>query len=220
VVSLSDWQLTNDPATVYVVDSDPAVASLIDGLSADLSACCQAYGSPEEFLAAGCADRPGCLVTEFRLPGMSGIELLDALSRQSPALPVVFLTAYAEVPLVVKVMQNGAVTVIEKPPSWPELWDGIRQAIARDTRNWQLKKQRDQLQRRLDRITPDERQVLDLIMSGKPNKAIAHQLEISVRTVESRRHQIFRKTRASSVAELVRMVLRVDSGDDPRLGRH
>ncbi len=165
------------------------------------------YENGEEFLAAYRESRSGCLVTEIRLLGMSGLELQQTMAAEQIALPVIFLTQYAETRLTVKAMQNGALTVLDKPANSQDLWDAIRRALALDQQSRRVDAAHNETKRRLARLTKKEWQVLDLLIEGKTNKVIANSLDISVRTVEARRHQIFKKTKTDSLAQLVRLIL-------------
>lgn len=141
---------------------------------------------------------------------MSGLELQEELTSRGITLPVVVLTAYARTALTVRAVQAGAVTVLEKPYQDDDLWDAIRKALAQDAASRVERRRRQDIRRRLARLTPAQYQVMDLIVAGKPNKVIAQELDVSVRTVENRRHEVFQVMQAGSVAELVRMVIDAD----------
>ena len=159
--------------------------------------------------------RPGCLITDVRMLNMSGLELQEELLRRGIALPVVVLTAYARTAITVRAVKAGAVTVLEKPYQDDDLWDAIRKALAQDAAGRTEHRHRQELQRRIARLTPAQRGVMDLIVTGKPNKVIAQELDVSIRTVENRRHEVFEVMQAGSVAELVRMVIDVDLDGEP-----
>ncbi len=146
--------------------------------------------------------------------GMNGIELQESLASDCMTLPIIFVTAHPETAFTVRAMQNGAITVLDKPHSEQELWDAIRKGVSLDQAVRRIDERRGEVRRRLARLTQKERQVLDLLVDGKTNKAIAGQLGISIRTVEARRHQLFKKTRTDSVAELVKLILQLDVTDD------
>ena len=171
------------------------------------------YATAEAFLNELGPEACGCVVTEFRLLGINGIDLQQALAADGFALPVIFVTAYPETTLTVSAMQNGAVTVLEKPFREQELWDSISKALRRNQTIMRIDAKHSEFRRRLTRLTKKEREVLDLLMQGEPNKAIANSLNISLRTVEARRHNIFKKTSTDSIAELVRMILQSGSGE-------
>ncbi|MHC4403772.1 MAG: response regulator transcription factor, partial [Planctomycetota bacterium] len=169
--------------------------------------------SAEAFLDAYVEGRPGCLVTDVRMLGMSGLELQEELNRRNIQLPVIVLTAYPRTPLTVRAIQAGAVTLLEKPYEDDNLWDAIRKALARDAATRPEHERRREIRRRASLLGPAEHEVMQRIVRGKPNKAIARQLDVSVRTVENRRREVFRKMRADSVAQLVRLV--IEAGLDP-----
>jgi FixJ family two-component response regulator len=198
--------------TVFVVDDDRAARDSVCALVRSLGVRAESFASAEDFLAHYDADRPGCLVTDVRMFGMSGVELQQKLQEDGVPLPVIVITAFARTPLTVKVMQQGAVTLLEKPYAEDELWGAIRRALAIDAAGRKEYRQRQELRRRLERLTPQEREVLDAVVDGKPNKAIARELDVSIRTVENRRRDVFAKMQAHSVAELVKLVIQAEQG--------
>ena len=193
--------------TVFVVDDDRMARDSVCALVRSLGMRAQSFASGEEFLAQYTPDLPGCLVTDVRMLGMSGVELQQRLNEDGVTLPVIVLTAFARTSLTVKVMQQGAVTLLEKPYEEDDLWDAIRKALAEDAQTRQDLGWLQELQRRLGTLTAKERDVLDGIVAGKANKVIARDLDVSIRTVENRRRDIFTKMQADSVAELVRLII-------------
>ena len=193
-------------STVYIVDDDAASRASVQALVASMDVRSRVFASAEEFLQAYDPAEPGCLVTDLRMLGMSGVELLEKLRSRGINIPTIVLSAYADVPVTVKAMQLGAVTLLEKPCRQLELWDAIRKALQVENENRARQQRMRQLRERLAALTPQEVQVLDLISQGVPNKAIAHRVNVSLRTVEARRKSIFKKTGTRSVAELVRMI--------------
>ena len=198
--------MATDP-TVFVVDDDEDARDSVCVLVRSMGIPAEPFASAEEFLAGYVKGRPGCLVTDVRMLGMSGIELQEELIQRNISLPVIVLTAYARTRVTVRVMAAGAVTLLEKPYDEDELWDAIRKALARDAQRWEGVQRQREVRSRVDQLTPGERAVMDLIVQGQPNKTIARKLEISVRAVENRRSAIFTKMQADSVAELVRLVI-------------
>jgi two-component system response regulator FixJ len=198
--------------TVFVVDDDRQARESVCALVRSLGLRAESFASAEEFLASFTPDRAGCLVTDVRMLGMSGVELQQKLNEAGAPLPVIVLTAYARTPLTVKVMQQGALTLLEKPYEEDDLWDAIRRALAQDTNRRQQHEHVERIRGRLASLTDKEREVLDGIVAGKPNKNIARELDVSIRTVENRRRDIFAKTQTDSVAELVRMVIDAEAG--------
>lgn len=195
----------NEEPTVFLVDDDPAVLRSLTALVKVVFPRVEAYGSAAEFLAAYHADRPGCLVLDVAMPRMSGLELHRQLLEEKTALPVVFITGHGNVQMAVEAMQAGAVDFLEKPFREQQLWDSIRKALQLDERNRRRQARRRQAEMRIARLTPGERDVLDLILEGKLNKEIAAGLSLSVRTVEDRRARLMKKMQVNSVVELVRL---------------
>ncbi|MEN1679012.1 MAG: response regulator [Planctomycetota bacterium] len=192
---------------VYVVDDDPASREAVSLLVDEMGVAAESFGSAEEFLERYSGHRPACLVTDVRMLRMSGLELQEELNRRGVHMATVVLTAYADTPVTVRAIKNGAVTLLEKPCRDLELWDAIREALDQDAKRWAEDQRRLEMQSRLEGLSPSERAVLDLLMDGDPNKAIASKLDVSVRTVEVRRQSIYTKMGADSVAELVRRVV-------------
>ncbi len=199
-------------AIVYIVDDEPAALEAVSALVGVMGLASRAYRSAEEFLAAYDGHRPGCLVTDVRMLGMSGIELQERLARQGITLAVVVLTAYPDTQTTVRAIKGGAVTLLEKPCRDQELWDAIRTALAHDREESRREARQREIRERLESLTPAELQVLERIVQGDSNKAMARQLGVSVRTIEVRRQRIFHKLASESVAELVRMYLEAHPG--------
>jgi len=193
--------------TVYVVDDDRDSRMSVCALVRSMGIQAESFSSAEEFLASYRKGQPGCLVTDVRMLGMSGLELQEKLLELNMPLPVVVLTAFASTPMTVQAMKLGAVTLLEKPAEENRLWESIRDALAQDTATRSRVETRDECRRRLDTLTPAEREVMDFVVEGVANKVIAKRLGKSLRTVEARRGEIFRKTQVDSVAQLVRLVM-------------
>jgi FixJ family two-component response regulator len=195
--------------TIFIVDDDAAVRDALKLLLRSVGQAVEAYGSAQEFLDAYSEDRPGCLVLDIRMPGMSGLELQQKLNERHSILPIIFITGHGDVPMAVEAMQAGAVDFIQKPFRDQDLIDRINQALDKDANNRLALGERNDIRRRLDTLTPREREVLDLVVHGKANKVIAGDLKLSQRTVEIHRARVMEKMQASSLAHLVRMVLEV-----------
>jgi RNA polymerase sigma factor (sigma-70 family) len=193
--------------TVFLVDDDPAMRRSVAALVEIAFPCVETFASAADFLAAYQPDRPGCLVLDVAMPGMNGLELQQKLVAEKIDLPIVFITGHANVPMAVEAMQAGAVNFLEKPFHDQQLWDSIQAALDIDVQNRRRKARRQTLQDRLSQLNEGERAVLNLILDGKINKAIAEELGISTRTVEDRRSRIMKKMDASSVAELVQLTM-------------
>jgi FixJ family two-component response regulator len=203
----------NEPAIVFVVDDDAAVRESVCALVESMGLKSAAFPSAENFLSAPRPDVPGCVVADLSMEGMSGLDLQRKLAEAGDPIPIVVIAASASVAVAVRAMQEGAVTLLEKPCGSQELWDAISKAIQRDTRARQRREERRQLAERLGRLTADERRVLDMMVAGEPNKHIALRFDVSRRTIESRRRSIFQKMEANNLAELVRMFATVESLD-------
>ncbi|HEU4485981.1 MAG TPA: response regulator FixJ [Povalibacter sp.] len=195
--------------TIFVVDDDSAVRDALKLLLRSVGQAVETFGSGQEFIDAYTEDRPGCLVLDIRMPGMSGLELQQKLNERHSILPIIFITGHGDVPMAVEAMQAGAVDFIQKPFRDQDLIDRINQALEKDGNNRAALGERNDIRRRLETLTPREREVLDLVVHGKANKVIAGDLKLSQRTVEIHRARVMEKMQASSLAHLVRMVLEV-----------
>ena len=163
------------------------------------------YGSGDEFLESVEERRPGCLVLDIRMPGLGGLELQDELIQRGSTLPIIFITGHGDVPMAVEAMQKGAVDFIQKPFRDQDLLDRVREALLTDKERRQEQEKHDEVERRLSRLTNREREVFDLVVTGKPNKVIAYELGVSQRTVEIHRARVMEKMQAKSLADLVKM---------------
>jgi FixJ family two-component response regulator len=169
----------------------------------------EVYASAQAFLDAYHDDRPGCLVLDVRMPGMSGLELQERLNERRAILPIIFITGHGDVPMAVEALQAGALDFLQKPFRDQELLERIAKALDRDAANRRELQERRAIAERFETLTPRERKVMELVTQGKANKVIAGDLDISQRTVEIHRARVMEKTRASSLAHLVRMALRL-----------
>jgi FixJ family two-component response regulator len=194
-------------STVYVVDDDAASRRLIASLLEAIFPYVQAFESAAEFLDAYENGRPGCLVLDVAMPGMSGLELQRTLVDRGIQLPIVFLTGHANVQMAVGAMQAGAVNFLEKPFREQELWESVRHALDLDRKRRKERVGRTDGEQRVSKLAPGEREVLALILEGMFNKEIAAQLNLSIRTVEDRRARLMRKLEVNSVVELVQLTM-------------
>lgn len=200
---------------VFVVDDDQGARASVCALVQSMGLTAESFSSAEQFLEFYKGDHLGCVVTDVRMLGMSGLELQERLNEMGSILPVVVLTAYATTSLAVRAMKSGAVTMLDKPYHEDELWNAIRKALSLDANRRVAQEHSLELRKRLDTLTDSERIVLDHVVSGKANKVIARRLDVSIRTVENRRRDIFKKMQAESAVELVRLVIEagVDIGE-------
>jgi FixJ family two-component response regulator len=202
----------SDEPVIYVVDDDVQARKAVTTLVEAMGLATVGYNSAEEFLAAYDGHRPACLVTDVRMLGMSGLELQEELIRRGVKISVVVLTGFATTPGTVRAMRNGALTLLEKPCRDDELWEAIRNGIAADREAFAMEQSREETQRRFETLTAKEREVLKHIAGGDANKIVARKMNVSLRTVELHRQSVFTKMGADSLAELVRMVVLLESG--------
>ena len=182
--------------TAYVVDDDESIRTLWRWLMESNGIAVQTFASAAEFIASYRRDQPGCLVLDVRMPGMSGLELQDYLRRNAIEIPIVFTSGHGDIPTAVSAIKGGAVDFIQKPFSYREVVSIIEKAFQRDA---EIRVAAS----RLASLTERERAVMQCIIEGKPNKLIACELEISIKTVEYHRAKLMEKAGASSIAELV-----------------
>lgn len=195
----------NRQATVWLVDDDQAFLTLVRRLVESAGLLAAPFTSAESFLEACDPEQPGCLVTDLRMPGMSGLELQSLLSRRAPGLPVILISGQADVTSAVQAMKLHAVDVIEKPFRNAQLLDRIQHAVRLDqSRRTDLAAQR-RLTARLQALTSRERDVMELVVAGQANKLIARQLDLSVKTIEYHRGKLMKKLDVVHVADLVRL---------------
>ncbi|MFP6610110.1 MAG: response regulator transcription factor [Deltaproteobacteria bacterium] len=194
-------------ATVFVVDDDTAMRESLRFLVESVGLDVETFERAEDFLERYDAERPGCLILDVRMPEVSGLELQERLAEYGSGLPIIMVTGYGDVPMAVRAMRNGAVDFIEKPFSDQHLIDRVQEAIARDRLRRTERKGRESVARRVSTLSAREREVLDLVVTGKANKVIAHELGLSPKTVEAHRARLMKKLNVSSVAELVQLSL-------------
>ncbi len=163
------------------------------------------FASGDEFLEKVDDHRAGCLVLDIRMPGLGGLELQEELIRRGSALPIIFITGHGDVPMAVDAMQKGAVDFIQKPFRDQDLLDRVREALISDEQQRKKQQEHAEIAERLARLTNREREVFDLVVTGKPNKVIAYELGVSQRTVEIHRARVMEKMQARSLADLVKM---------------
>jgi two-component system response regulator FixJ len=195
-----------DRATVSIVDDDEAIRDSLSTLLEASGFKIAPYASAEAFLAAPAAG-VGCVLVDVRMPGMSGIELEDELARRGSRVPVIVMTGHADVALAVRAMKAGAVDFVEKPFDEPALLAAIRRACDLGRETARAAAAEAAIGERLTLLTPREREVLDALVAGKPNKIIAYELAISPRTVEIHRSRVMEKMQARTLSDLVRMTL-------------
>lgn len=193
-------------AVVHLIDDDDGVRQAVAFLLTTSGFAVRVYESALAFLDALSSVQPGCIVTDVRMPGMDGLALQRELIARDIRLPVIVITGHADVPLAVEAMKAGAVDFLEKPFPDDALLSAIRVAIDRHARDSRLGDEVGAIRAKLDSLSPREREVLDGLVAGLPNKTIAYDLNISARTVEVHRANLMTRMGAHSLADLVRMV--------------
>ncbi len=194
---------------VFVIDDDPSVRRAIRRLIGSVGLQVELFGSAKEFLRGERLDAPSCLVLDIRLPGISGLDFQRGLAEANIHIPIIFITAHGDIPMTVRAMKAGAVEFLTKPFRDQDLLDAIHVALERDRAKRQQEEEMATLHQRWESLTPREREVLPLVVSGLLNKQIAGEIGTSETTVKVHRGQLMRKMGADSLAELVRLAERI-----------
>jgi FixJ family two-component response regulator len=206
-------------ATVFLVDDEPSVLRAIARLLRSAGFNVETFRSPQEFLDGYDPNTTGCLVLDVAMPGLSGLDLQEALCSKAIELPIIFLTARADIPMSVQAMKRGAVDFLMKPANDEELLEAIRTGIDRDVANRQARADRLGIQERLATLTPREREVLAHVISGKLNKQVAADLGTVEKTIKVHRARVMKKMQVQSLAELVRVAERAGIRTPPNANR-
>lgn len=199
--------MSTETATVFVVDDDAAVRDSLSLMMRSVDLQAETFESATDFLDGFDPQRAGCLVLDIRMPGISGMELHKKLNDIGSILPIIFITGHGDVPMAVEAMQRGAVDFLQKPYRDQDLLDRINAALDQDAETRKDLTEIHAIRKRMQKLTPREHEVMDLVVNGKPNKVVAADLGVSQRTVEIHRGRVMEKMRARSLAHLVRMVM-------------
>ncbi len=198
------------PSTVFLIDDDPSVRRALARLIKSAGYQVQTFVSAREFLdRMPDAGRPACLVLDVRMPGLSGIDLQRELQLTNLILPIIFITGHGDIPMTVKAMKAGAVDFLPKPVRDADLLRAIEQALARAVHDRAKLDETEDIQSRVEKLTPREREVMNLVVKGRLNKQIAFALGIVEKTIKVHRARVMDKMQVDSVAELVRIVEKI-----------
>lgn len=201
--------MNDHSGVVFVIDDDASLRRAIQRVLGSVGLHVELFGSAREFLAAGRPDVPSCVVLDVRLPGMSGLDLQRELTAAGIHIPLIFITSYGDIPMSVRAMKAGAVEFLTKPFRDQDLLDAIQLALKRDRLRRESEADVQLLRERFESLTPREREILPLVVSGLLNKQIAASIGTSEATVKVHRSQLTRKMGAQSLADLVRMAERI-----------
>jgi len=212
--------VTTEPASiVFVVDDDPSIRRAIKRLVESVGLHVELFGSAPEFMSSSRPEVTSCLVLDIRLPGISGLDFQRELAEAHVHVPIIFITGHGDIPMSVRAMKAGAVEFLTKPFRDQDLLDAIQVALKRDSTTRQHQAETATLRERLDLLTPREREVLPLVVSGLLNKQVAAEIGATEATVKVHRSQLMKKMGADSLPELVRMAEKLSipsSSDKPR----
>lgn len=198
---------------VHIVDDDESVRESLSWLIESIGLEARCYSSAIEFQSAEVSDGPGCLILDVRMPGISGLDLQEKMNGSKLTLPIIIVTGHADVPMAIRAMKNGAFDFIEKPYNDQHLLDRVQEAIERSKISHNEGIQARDTLKRIEKLTPREAEVLELVTEGKSNKQIANILDLSVKTVETHRANVMAKMRADSLPVLIRQVMKLqDTG--------
>jgi RNA polymerase sigma factor (sigma-70 family) len=196
---------TQDVATVFIVDVDTDFRESLQELLESVGLYSQAFGTAQEFLSTQRSDAPSCIILDVRLPGISGLDLQHELKKGKITIPIIFLTAHADVPMSVKAMKSGAVEFLTKPFRQQDLLDAVQRSLTRARMLREKEREFAELRNRYEKLSVREREVMNLVVSGMLNKQVAAELGASEATVKMHRSQVMKKLQAKSLPDLVRM---------------
>lgn len=201
--------MSNQP-TVFIVDDDEVVRDALTLLMESVGLEVATFASAQEYLDQFDSEQPGCLVTDVRMPGISGLDLQARLAAEKIHPPVIIITGHGDVPMAVRAVQNGAVDFLEKPFNNQAMLDSVHRAIEMDAKQRGESSRLQEIEARYDTLTPREKEVMQLVIEGVRNKNIAYDLEISQSTVEVHRSRVMEKMAAKTLSDLMRMSMAMD----------
>jgi RNA polymerase sigma factor (sigma-70 family) len=203
--------MSSRKGTVFIVDDDPSVRKALSRLVRSVSLDAKSFESAEEFLKRKGEDTPSCIILDVRMPGVGGLDLQEKLVAGGLKTPIIFITGHGTVPVSVRAMKSGAADFLEKPFDDQTLLDAIHNALERDRSRRATESQIHEIEKRMDSLTPREREVFSLVVSGLANKNVARKLGASEKTIKVHRARVMGKMQAESLADLVQMAYKVDA---------
>ena len=201
--------MNDEPPVVFLIDDDASVRGGVTDLLRSVGLRVEAFTSTQEFQRRARTDAAACIVLDVRLPGPSGLEFQRTLLGSNDELPIIFISGYSDIPMSVRAMKSGAIEFLTKPLHQQALLDAIQLGIERNRADRQERRIDEELQERFDSLTPREREILTLIITGRPNKQVAADAHLSELTVKVHRSHVMHKMGARSLVELVRMADRL-----------